>query len=328
MMDKYIDRFPEQLLEAVAAGKIFPELKFDHPIKNIVVSGMGGSGIGGAMAKQFTGDLIDIPFETVNDYTLPAYINENTLLICSSYSGNTEETLSAFQHGVAKKCNIVCISTGGKLRTLADSMNIFTATMPGGNPPRTCLGYSFVSLLFILFKTGCISNAFIPELEKAAAKLSGSKTLIQSKTKAIAEKISGTIPLIYSSPKLSAIGTRIKQQLNENSKMHAFANVIPEMNHNELVAFYSADQNISVIYLRDMAEPEQIRKRFIFSKELIQPKVRFVEEIFADGNSYIEKIFYLVHIGDWISFYLSEIKQVDPIKIDALDWLKQELEQK
>lgn len=327
-MDKYIDRFPEQLLEAITAGKTIPDLKFNTPIKDIVVSGMGGSGIGGSIVKGFIHNSLKFPFEIINDYNLPAYVSENTLVICSSYSGNTEETLSAFTHAVDKKCKIVCITTGGELKELADGLKIFSASMPAGFPPRTCLGYSIVTLLFILYKSTLIDNSFISNLESAYANLFNSKPLIQGKAKTIAENIKGSIPLIYSSPKLAAIGVRLKQQINENAKMFAFANIIPEMNHNELVAYYSENMHMSVIFLRDRNEPEQIRKRFELSKELIQPKVHCLEEIFTEGKSYLEKIFYLIHMGDWISYYLSEINEVDPVKIEMLDWLKKELENK
>jgi len=325
-MDKYIDRFPEQLIEALAIGEQIPEIIAETPITNILISGMGGSGIGGAFVQEFVADKLSVPLVIVNDYTIPAYAGENTLLICCSYSGNTEETLSTFHQAVEKKCFVVCITTGGKLKDLAEDNKFPIVIIPGGMPPRTCLGYSLVAQLYVLFKMGFITDDFITQIKRATDLLLKFQSEIKTIAKSTAEKIKDTIPVIYAAAPIQNIALRWKQQINENAKMHCFTNVIPEMNHNELVAYYERNNNLSVIYLRDKNVSKQINKRFDLCAELIRPKVLAIEELYAEGTTHFEKLLYLVHVGDWLSFYLSELKAVDAIKIQSLEWLKTELE--
>ncbi len=325
-MDKYIDRFPEQLIEALAIGEQISEINAERPITNILISGMGGSGIGGAIVQEFVADKLNIPVLIVNDYDLPVFAAENTLFICCSYSGNTEETLSTFHQALEKKCFVVCITTGGKLKELAEINKFPTVIIPGGMPPRTCLGYSLVAQLYVLYKMSLIGDDFITQIKRAADLLLKLEEEIKITAKSTAEKIKDTIPIIYSSTPLQNVGLRLKQQINENAKMHCFANVIPEMNHNELVAYYERNTNLSVIYLRDKSASKQINKRFDLCAELIRPKVLVMEEFYAEGTTHFEKLLYLVHIGDWLSYYLSELNLVDAIKIQSLDWLKTELE--
>lgn len=325
-MDKYIDRFPEQLIEALAIGENIAEINAERQIHNIIISGMGGSGIGGAFVQEFVNNELPIPLSIVHDYNIPAYAGENTLLICCSYSGNTEETLSVFEQGLEKKCFIICITTGGKLKEYAEREHLPLVLIPGGMPPRTCVGYSLVAQLSVLHKMGFINSDYITEIKRAADLLLRSGADIRSKAKIIAEKIKDTIPVIYTAAPMQNVGMRLKQQINENAKMFCFANTIPEMNHNELVAFYESNLNISVIYLRDKSASKQINKRFDLCAELIRPKVLLAAEFYAEGTTHFEKVLYLVHLGDWMSYYLSELKSVDAIKIQSLDWLKTELE--
>ncbi len=327
-MDKYIDRFPQQLLEAVEIGLKVESFSFEREIKHIVVSGMGGSGIGGLLLKDALKHKLAIPFEVSNDYQLPASCNQHTLVICSSYSGNTEETISSLQDALRKGCMIACVTTGGKLHELAKSNNLPVILIPGGMPPRTCLGYSSVAQLFILKHSGLIDEQFIADIKSTAAMLSAQKNEIQLTAKIIADRFQNTIPLIYADISIYAVALRWKQQINENAKMACFANVLPEMNHNELVAFHEADQRIGVIYLRHNHEHPQTAKRFELTSELIQEKICCSTNVAATSASALENMFYLIHVGDWVSLYLSQLKGVDPIKIDMLDWLKTALEKK
>jgi glucose/mannose-6-phosphate isomerase len=327
-MNKYIDRFPEQLLEAVKIGNNLTKIECPRPIHNIVISGMGGSGIGGLLVKDLLKATITLPIEVVNDYNLPASCNQNTFLICSSYSGNTEETLAAFNQAVERNCMIACITSGGKLAELARQHNFPVVIIPGGMPPRSCLGFSFVAQLFVLHKAGIISETFIAETQSAAMLLTASKEALQQTAKSIASIVKNTIPIIYADVAIHATAIRLKQQINENAKMLSFSHVLPEMNHNELVAYYAKHEQLSVIYLRHQDEHPQTQKRFGLVEELIQDKIGCSASIFAEGNSFLENIFYLIHVGDWLSFYLAELEQVDPIKIEMLDWLKIALEKK
>ena len=327
-MDKYIDRFPQQLLEAVEIGLKVPDFKPAREVRHIVVSGMGGSGIGGLMLKDLLSATLSIPLEVVNDYYLPASCNENTLVICSSYSGNTEETLSAFNEALERNCMIACVTTGGKLLQLAQTHQLPVIIIPGGMPPRSCLGYSTVSQLFVLKCAGIISDSFITEIKNTAAFLTSNKFDIQLQAKSIADQLQQGFPIIYGDVHISAVVLRWKQQINENSKMFCFSHVLPEMNHNELVAYFEANKQANIVYLRHPGEHPQTAKRFELVKELIQPKSGCNVTVHAEGVSFTEQLFHLIHVGDWVSVYLAQLKGIDPIKIDMLDWLKTALEKK
>jgi glucose/mannose-6-phosphate isomerase len=188
-MDKYIDRFPQQLLEAVEIGLTASDFKLQNPLHHIVISGMGGSGIGGLLIKDLLKQRLKIPIEVINDYTLPLHCGENTLVICSSYSGNTEETLATFDQALRKKCMIACVTTGGKLLEKAVKNNLPHIVIPGGMPPRSCLGYSTVAQLFVLKCAGIINDYFIEEIKDAAHLLINKRDDIQLSAKTLADQL-------------------------------------------------------------------------------------------------------------------------------------------
>lgn len=327
-MDKYIDRFPDQLLEALTIGASLPDFVFEKPIHNIIISGMGGSGIGGLFVQNYLAPNLPLPITVVNDYNLPATCSSNTLAIFSSYSGNTAETLAAFEQALKTGCTIACVTSGGKLELLAKENALFTVIIPGDMPPRTCLGYSVVAQLTILFKAGLIAENFIDEIKTTVALLVDEKQSIHTIAEQAAAAIKNTIPLIYTDTAINVVGLRLKQQINENAKMFAFNLAIPEMNHNELVAYYNQHKEISVIYLRHEHEHEETARRFSLVDELISEKICCRQTVSATGNSMLANMFYLIHVGDWMSYYLAKINQVDPIKIEMLNWLKTALEKK
>ena len=324
-MDKYIDRFSVQLREAIRIGSVIPELKWDRQILQVLICGMGGSGIGGALVKEITQADIKVPVLLNRDYDLPAFANENTLVICSSYSGNTEETIANLQQAIERKCMVICITTGGEMERIATSHGIQTVMIPGGMPPRSCLGYSLVVQLYILYKTGCTTDQYIIQLPGAIKLLESSKDKIKSDAAEFGKTLQNTLPLIYTGAEHASIGVRWKQQINENSKMHCFAHEIPEMNHNELVSFHQPNDQLSVVLLRDHHDHQRIHKRFELVKELIAGKAGSVIEIYSEGDSQLERLFYFIHLGDWLSVYLAHANGVDPMKIEILDELKRRL---
>ncbi|MFN0275765.1 MAG: bifunctional phosphoglucose/phosphomannose isomerase [Chitinophagales bacterium] len=327
-MDKYITTFPHQLTEALGLGEKIKSLKYPNPIENIILSGMGGSGIGGAIVKEYLQQTLLIPVTINNDYNLPAFAGRTTLVICSSYSGETVEALSVLQEALKKKCKIICISSGGTMLEKAVQGKLPFIKIPGGMPPRTCVGYSIVFQLFFLMKAGLIKKTFIKETEIASQALFVKHGSIREKAKNLAKKIQDKIPVIYTSASLQSTAIRWKQQLNENPEVHCFVNVLPEMNHNELVAYRDENKDIAVIYLRSKIDAKAIQRRFDLSKKLIAQKVDAVHEIYAEGESMLERIFYLIHFGDWVSYYLAEFRKVDAVQITSLEWLKKQLSKK
>lgn len=324
-MDKYIKDFPLQLSKALDIGRKIPSIKSAHKIRNILICGMGGSGIGGALVREYLAGRLQVPLEVNNAYELPEYAGKHTLVICSSYSGDTEETLSAMKSAMKRKCSVVCISSGGKMSAIAKEKNIPLVTIPGGMPPRTCLGYSFIAELCVLWKTGFIKDHFISEVESSVTLIRSKRSSIQKKAKALAGEIYRTIPAIYISVGMKSMAVRWKQQMNENAKMLAHANAIPELNHNELVGYHDKYKNVSVVFLRNRSDAAPIQKRFELTEAVIAKKAAFSQTIFSEGNSYMEKLIYFLHLGDWLTLYMAELRGMDPIKIDVLDKLKKDL---
>ena len=324
-MDKYINRFSLQLTEAIAIGEKIPAIVPKNEIRQIMICGIGGSGIGGGFVKDITQQSLQLPVFLLNDYNLPAFANENTLFICSSYSGNTEETISCLQEALRKNCMICCVTSAGKVEEIALENNLPLVKIPGGMPPRSCLGYSLVTQLFLLMRYNLIDKKIIAYIKHSIQFLDQHENETQSTAKHIAEKLKNKIPLIYTGTSIAAMGIRWKQQINENAKRHCFANLIPEMNHNELVAFEEQRNDMEIIFLRNNSDHPRIQLRFELMKELLANKGYSITELFSMGDSYTEQMFYFIHLGDWVSFYLAELNGVDPVKIEILDELKRKL---
>jgi len=321
-MDKYIQRFPEQLRAGLEIARQSSGFKLPRTPKQIVISGMGGSGIGGLVVRSLVGRQLPVPLAVVHNYTLPGWCNEDTLVICSSYSGNTEETLATFADAQRRSCMTACVTTGGELLSLAERFDAPLIVLPGGMPPRTCLGYSVNALLILLQYAGLLDGSWQEDILSTAAFLEQKKSAIRKKAKEIAPQITQTIPVIYSDAILEPVALRWKQQLNENAKMHCFQHSIPEMNHNELVAYVQQDTRCSAIFLRHGEEHPRVAKRMQLSMELIRPKTSCLFEITAEGNNKMQQLFHLIHTGDWLSYELSLLRGVDAVDISILESLK------
>src|SRR4029079_15899629 len=187
-------------------------------IRNVVVAGMGGSGIGGNLVSELVAEKMKLPFAICKDYFLPEWVDEHTLLIASSYSGNTEETLHALEEAMRRNCKIVCVSSGGSMISLAKKAGLDHVIIPGGKPPRGCLAYSFIQQLFILSFYNLIDEGFVVGIEQATALLDKEEKRILKLSKSLAKKLNKKIPVIYSAANYEAVAIRWRQQVNENSK--------------------------------------------------------------------------------------------------------------
>lgn len=323
-MKSLISSFTNQLREAIAIGSSFKTGGFS-PIQNVVISGLGGSGIGGSIVSELMDKEAAVPITVVKDYTLPGFVNEKTLLIISSYSGDTEETTSAMDDGLAKKAQVVCITSGGKVASKAKELNLPFIIIPGGMPPRACLAYSFTQLLFVLENYKIIGSGFRKSLANMIDQLDKEEETIKKSAQEIANKIKGKIPVIYTTAPFNSVAVRFRQQLNENSKQLAWNNIFPEMNHNELVGWSESHQELAVIFLRHKDEFYRTSKRIEISKPIISKHCNTLVEIEGKGNDEIEKAIYFIHFCDWVSLFLAEVKGVDPIEIGVINHLKAEL---
>lgn len=323
-MKELVQNFSKQLRAALDIAQkaiITPGRDFD----NIVISGLGGSGIGGSVLAELVASTCPVPIVTNNDYFMPAFVGERTLVIISSYSGNTEETTSAMQQAIKRGANIVCITSGGKVLEMARAAQLDFIEIPGGMPPRSCFGYSFVQLIKILVAKDCAPKSLLTDIEKTITLLDSENDSIKSEAMLVAQKLHGKIPVLYSLGSCDGVMVRFRQQINENGKMLCWHHKFPEMNHNELVGWVDRNENLAVVTFRTSFDFERTQKRYEFCKPLFASLSSGVTDIYAKGHSLCEQFIYLVNIGDWISCYLADLKGIDPVEVKVIDRLKAEL---
>lgn len=325
-MNSLIESFPAQLTEALAIGKSANIRPHTYTINNVYVAGMGGSGIGGDFVKEFITEECPIPYVIGKGYQAPKFIDKHTLFIASSYSGNTEETITTLESIAHSNAKIVCISSGGKLLELAKEHNWDYIALPGGSPsPRAFLGYSIVAQLSILNKLELIGYNLLGNLKSSADLINFDQDEIKNKAQKIAQIIDDKMPVIYTTDRMESTAVRWRQQLNENAKILCWHNVIPEMNHNELVGWKDNHPNIAILYLRNRDDYKRNAVRIDINKDILSNKSNTLVEIYSKGQSLIEKSIYFVHLGDWVSWYLSQNREVDATEIEVIDYLKREL---
>ena len=324
-MKQLVQAFPTQLREALIIGQSY---RFQTPrkqFKNVVLTGLGGSGIGGSIVQNYVADKMAIPFIVSKDYSLPAFVNKDSLVIVSSYSGNTEETLSAMQQALKAKATVVCISSGGKVSEISKKKKLDCILLPAGMPPRSCLGYSMVQVLYILNHFGYIKNDFEKSISAAIRLLKTEEKDIQKQSKAMAKKLVGKTPIIYAASDFESVAVRFRQQINENGKMLCWHHVVPEMNHNELVGWRKKDPSRYVIWLRNETDFDRTQMRMEINKKVIKKYTPNMMELWSKGKTYFERVFYIVNLTDWVSVYLADLNGVDAMDIKVIDQLKNEL---
>jgi len=324
-MKNLVAGFSKQLKEAIEIGKKAKLTRPKEEITNVLICGLGGSGIGGNTVSELVAGEAIVPINVSKGYFIPAYVNERTLVIISSYSGNTEETLQCLDLATKKKAKIVCITSGGKVADIANAQHLDLILVPGGMPPRSCLGYSLTQLLFILQFNGLIGKAIIEQLGKAIDLIDSEEENIRKESLRISALLLGKLPVIYSTTYFEAVSIRFRQQLNENSKVLCWHQVIPEMNHNELVGWREKNEQIAVILFRDKEEYERNNVRIEINKSVISKYTPHIIEIWSKGTSLIEKAIYFIHLGDWISVDLADKRGYDASEINVINDLKSEL---
>ena len=324
-MKNLIASLPQHIRQALLAAEQAP---FKHPgrrFDEVLITGLGGSGIGGSMAAEWLAPHAKVPVLVNKDYDLPAFADRNTLVIASSYSGNTEETVQAATSALERGCEVAVISSGGKMAALAAEKGLNVLTMPGGNPPRSMLGYSLSNLLIMLFRYGLEMPDPKPLLEQAARLLEDEQDAMRTQAAALAVGLTHATCAVYAPVGYAAVAERVRQQLNENSKMLGWNAPIPEMNHNELVGWAAGNETFAALFLRGKAENPRNALRAEINKKQIGEKTARVFEITAHGSNHLAEMLYLVHITDWLSWELSEIHGADIMDIAVIDYLKTSL---
>lgn len=329
----FLYELPDQFLRSLSLK--FDVAKYKRNYRNIIVTGLGGSAIGGDILRSYALPKANIPISVNRDYDMPQYIGQDTLVLAVSYSGNTEETLSAYRQARDKGADIVCLTAGGKLMEMGQDDGYTVIKVPGGLVPRAATGYLFAPLALALEKMGILSGV-TADLKEVVLVLQGLRESLSprvdapdNKAKAIAARMKDSIPVIWGVSGTSEIAAlRWKAQINENAKSPAYFNVFPELNHNEIVGFEVPPEILSrqaVIILRCKADKERINKRIEISKNIIRDKVKTVIEVSSQGESFLAQFYSLTYMGDYASTYLALEYGLNPTPVEVIDYLKSEL---
>jgi len=329
-MLQMLEDFPDQI-EGVLSDFETNLLPFQPD--NIVVTGMGGSAIVGDTLKSFLANRIQVPIAVNRDYTLPSFVDENTLLFVVSYSGNTEETLSAAREGLKKNANVVAISSNGELEKMREEEKIVLMEAPEGYPPRAAFAFLFVPVIQLLSEL-LIYDAevdvidAVSELKELRDEIKMEIPVEKNRAKRIAKKIKGKIPIIYGHSIYNAVANRWHTQFNENAEVLSWYGAFPEMNHNEIVGWKGDKKtsNFIPIFLRDEKEADRINERIELTKELVfEDEVEDIIEVWTDAETQLARILSLVYLGDYISIYLALLRGKDPSPVKIIDELKENL---
>lgn len=319
------------------AAKLSEKITVNYPKPdNIIIAGMGGSGIGGDLLKDWARNQISVPIEVNRDYQLPNYADNKTLVFIMSYSGDTEESLGAFLDALKRKCMIYCISSGGALLQCAEKLGVPYLRVPGGMPPRVALPYLFVPLVICMEKLGLVSGVSeelkeaLTFIEKVSRENASGVPAGDNFSKTLALGIGMLVPVVYGFGFYRSVAMRFKQQFNENSKIAAKWEVFSELNHNEIVGWENmGEQNkgFFAIFIRDKEEPLEIKGRIETTKQIMNQAGLQVFEVQVQGKSPLAKMLSTVILGDFASVYLAVLHGVDPTPVKTINQLKDMLKE-
>ncbi len=330
-MLKLTEDFPRQCREALAIVEAIKFPLLDRRPGSVVVTGMGGSAAGGDFVKALFDQQGAVPMIVNRDYGLPPYLGVGDIVFCCSYSGNTEETLSAYASAKKAGAKVISVTSGGKLKEISEADGFTVITVPGGQPPRTALGYLLIPVIYACQKFRLIHEqdfvGAIDLLESTRCDLT-----VEAKgnpAKQLAEKMRGAVPILYGLGSWQGlVANRWRCQINENAKQLAFSNAYPELDHNEVLGWVEAnklgvDKFVGIV-LEDGTETAKMKARASISESLIGSNCPFIH-IQAQGDTLLKRMLTLAYFGDFVSIYLARLNGVDPENIDWLIQLKEEL---
>ena len=335
-MLRLVEALPDQVVPGYEMGRRAVPRRPAAGFTAVVVAGMGGSAIGGDLLKAVAADFCTVPVEVVRDYHLPAYVGPRTLVIISSYSGNTEETLAALEEAAKAGASIVALTSGGRLGDRAAQQGWPVARIPSGIPPRAALGYSLFAAVGILEAAD-----LLPEMRETLDTVVAALRAVQERAgmrqpwrsnpaKQEALQLIDVIPVLYGSSGIgAAVAYRWKTQFNENAKHPAYWTHLPELDHNEVVGWEAPPPGVvgrlRVIFLRIGDESPRMVTRFEATRRIIEGRAGSLTEFIGEGDNHLARAMALLHLGDYISFYLAIAKGVDPTPVRFIDRLKAEL---
>jgi glucose/mannose-6-phosphate isomerase len=320
-MPELIRTFPDQMRQAVQLAQE-AELSSPTPVSQVLVAGMGGSGIGSGVAASLA--LPPVPMSTWSDYELPSWAGPGTLLIASSYSGNTEETLDAVEQAKDRGCRIAAVCSGGSLAEQARAAGWDLLIVPGGRPPRSTLAFSVAMQLRLLHHFGLAPDPAAPLL-RCADYLEAHQPELRAQAAQLAAQLPGTTPVLYGARAWEPVLRRWCQQIQENAKMLCWMHVLPELNHNELVGWRDQRPDLSALFFHSSLDHPRTAHRSRFTRQVVQDCGARVLDLAAQGADRWEQVFAWIHLGDWLSVELAALRGVDPVEIAVIDRLKDEL---
>ena len=336
-MKQAIYDFADNLRDAMAIGQGVVLKSPPASINNVVVAGMGGSAIGGNVNRMLLRDELSVPIYVSRNYKIPAWADKHTLVIASSYSGGTEETLSAMTDALEKGCQICGITTGGKLKDVLQENDCDTVLIPAGLQPRAALAYSFVPMLYLLKGFGLVASDIDQKLKQTVDLLeslrdSYSNASDENATWLLAKSVHATIPIIYGETESTAVvAMRWRGQFSENGKMLAFHNELPELNHNEIVGWENNPElfnHLSIIWLKDKSDQERVSMRQDVTGTILKNVTKNQYEVAVSGASRFERLLHLIHYGDWVSLWCAYFHKTDPSPVEKISNLKDQLSRK
>lgn len=333
-MGQAVAGLPEQCAEASRIGQEAPVPEVAG-VKQVVVAGIGGSAIGADLLRGYTEGEIKVPFLVVRGYHLPAFVGRETLVVASSYSGNTEETLSCYGEARERGARMFAIASGGEVERRAKADGVPFCRIPGGYSPRAALGYSFVPLLVALSRAGLLRDRgedlaeAVQVMQEQRGELGPETPAADNPAKQLAERLHGRFPFFYGAAPWSSVAAyRWKGQMNENAKNLSHSNALPELNHNETVGWEFPEAltaQVEVVLLRDREDHPKVQKRFEVTSTIMRPHVSGITEVWSRGSSVLARLFSLIYHGDFTSYYLALLNGVDPTPVKVIDYLKGEL---
>jgi glucose/mannose-6-phosphate isomerase len=328
----HIEAFPQMCRDARRIADDFALPSYYIKAKKFVLLGMGGSGAAG----DIMADLLlksNIVAESIHDYSIPEWVDKETVVIASSFSGDTEECLDAFMEARERGAKLIAITTNGKLRVMAEKFNIpIILYSLVDYQPRSAIAYDLLFIMAIFEKLGHYSltdkefDASMEFVEKNLLKVKSSTHSVSNPAKILANKIFGRIPVIYSSGILQAAGQRFKTQINENAKMFAFHEVLPELNHNAILGYQFNKKGVFVISLESMFDHNRVTRRQNITAEILRRnRIEFERVKFVPNQGEVAEILSMICFGDFVSYYLAILNRVDPTEVETIQYLKEEL---
>ncbi len=288
------------------------------------VCGMGGSAIGGDLAAAALGDRLSKPMLTARGYELPSWAPPGSAVLCSSYSGNTEETLACYAAAEAVGAQRLVATTGGELAEAARRDGVPVIGLPAGLQPRAAVGYMFC-VAAELAALALAGPRIHTEIDAAASHLGASFEAAESRARELADRIGGAIPVIHGSDLTASAAYRWKCQINENAKMPAYSSVLPEADHNEIEGWSGSDGRFAAIFLTDRDQHPRERKRFELTAKAISPYTAAVIDVETEGESRTERVLHTVMLGDLLAIELANARGADPLEVEVLEGFKREM---